>query len=80
MIKTALTILGQRLDIEYFLYEPQYIEWSLTPEYRGPSPLFEILLRVHYNEYIEAQLREDWFRRQYERHQTQLNFDDDDPF
>ena len=79
MRRTTLTILGIALDFEYTIYEPTLVEWSLTPESRGPRPLLEILLRVHYNQYIEAQLREHWFREEYEAHQIAAIERFDDP-
>lgn len=69
MNTSTLTILGIVIQFQYTIYDPSYIEWSIHANDVNRNVLLEILLRIHYTAYIEAQLREDWFRREYEEHQ-----------
>ena len=62
MRETIITLLGNPLTFRYTVYEGGYIEWHL----KGSNFDFtEVLLRVHYCQYIEAELRKIWFEEEY---------------
>lgn len=66
MRETTITILGHAVTIRYTVYEGGYIEWKL----KGSNwDLTETLLRVHFTEYINAELRKIWFEEEYAEHQ-----------
>lgn len=69
MLEDTLTILGLPVKFQFHIYDTSYVSWNLHPDSKGNSPLLEILLRIHYQEYIEAMLREVWFRQIYENSQ-----------
>ena len=69
MLEDTLTILGHPIKFQFHIYDTTHVSWSLHPDSKGPSPLLEILLRIHYCEYIESMLRETWFRISYEESQ-----------
>lgn len=80
MNETTLTIMGFPVLVRYTVFEGGYTEWHLKPA--GES-LLSTLLRIHYTEYIEAQIRKAWFEEEYERNiinSSQLSmFDDTEP-
>ena len=62
MRETIITILGHPLTFRYSVYEGGYIEWKL----KGSNWDFtELLLRIHYTDYITAELRKVWFEEEY---------------
>lgn len=69
MREETLVVLGIPLKFQYHLYENAHVAWNLHPNYKGPSPLLEILLRIHYESYIVSMLRESWFQQVYEESQ-----------
>jgi hypothetical protein len=72
MHETTISILGFTLVLRYDMYDRKYISWSIKhdEEQLGVHEfrLLDTLLRMHYNEYIESQLREHWFQEDYEEH------------
>lgn len=77
MNETTLTIMGFPVLIRYTVFEGGYTEWHIKPE--GES-LLSTLLRIHYTQYIEAQIRKAWFEEEYERNiinSSQMSMFDD---
>ncbi|RKZ90735.1 MAG: hypothetical protein DRQ40_10665 [Gammaproteobacteria bacterium] len=81
MNETTLTILGFPVIIRYVIYDGGYTEWHIKPE--GES-LVSTMLRIHYTQYIEAEIRKAWFEEEYERNiinSAQMSiFEEDNPF
>lgn len=66
MRETLLTLLGYPLTFRYTVYEGGYIEWHL----KGSNYEFtELLLRIHYCQIIESELRKVWFEEEYMENQ-----------
>ena len=66
MKETTITLMGYPLTFRYTVYEGGYIEWKL----KGSNWDFtDLLLRLHYTEYINAELRKIWFEEEYAEHQ-----------
>ena len=79
MNETTLTILGFPVLIRYTVFEGGYTEWHIKPT--GES-LLSTLLRIHYTQYIEAEIRKAWFEEEYERNiinSSQMSMFDEDP-
>jgi hypothetical protein len=66
MRETTITILGHAVTFRYTVYEGGYIEWKLKD---STWDLTETLLRVHFTEYINAELRKVWFEEEYAQNQ-----------
>lgn len=69
MRETTIAIMGYSLTFRYTVYEGGHIEWKLacSPDYR--ESLLSTLLRIHYTDYINAELRKIWFEEEYAQHQ-----------
>lgn len=67
MKEAIITILGHPLTFHYFVHDGGHIEWTV----RNATDLLILLLRVHYTQYIEAELRKVWFEEQY--YENQIN-------
>jgi hypothetical protein len=64
---TVLSIMGYAVPFKYTVYEGGYIEWQTS--LATNDSLLNTLLRIHYNEYICAELRKTWFEEEYEQSQ-----------
>jgi hypothetical protein len=60
-------IMGYPINICYRIHDPSYVEWSLVNKIGAAEEieLLNILLRVHYGEFIEAAIREHHFYESY---------------
>ena len=68
MRETTITIMGYALTFRYTVYEGGYIEWKL----KGSNWDFtELLLRIHYPEFIKNELSKVWFEEEYA--ESQIN-------
>jgi len=68
MRETTISILGFALTLRYTVYEGGHIEWKIGgPAYN--ESLLNTMLRIHYTEYINAELRKIWFEEEYAQHQ-----------
>ena len=67
MTKTEIYIMGYAVQIAYVIHHPDYVEWKLVASrtWEGEHDLLNVLLRVHYHQYIEAAIREHAFIEQY---------------
>lgn len=68
MIKTEVYILGYPIPISYQIHDPAYVEWKIectTKSWETEHDLLNVLLRMHFCEYIEAAIREHAFMEQY---------------
>lgn len=67
MTKTEIYIMGYPVQIAYTIHQPDYVEWKLiaSNQWEGEHDLLNVLLRVHYHQYIEAAIRENAFMEQY---------------
>jgi hypothetical protein len=65
--KTEIYIMGYPVQIAYTIHHPDYVEWKLVASktWEGEHDLLNVLLRVHYHQYIEAAVREHAFMEQY---------------
>lgn len=68
MRETTISIMGYPLTLRYTVYEGGHIEWKpSSPAYN--ESLFNTMLRIHYTDYINAELRKIWFEEEYAEHQ-----------
>lgn len=54
-------LLGYGIEIQYIVHEGGYVEWSIRPDENSKDSsveLLNVLLRIHYNDFIEAMCRE----------------------
>jgi hypothetical protein len=61
MKKIVITIMGQKIEIEYQVHSDTHIEWCLctTDAQNGcNTQLLDMLLKIHYTPYIESIIRE----------------------
>lgn len=60
MNKTSVTIMGISIQIRYHIHDPAYVEWTLQRADKDDDEmeLLNVLLRVHYSDFIEAACRE----------------------
>lgn len=67
MINTEIYILGYPVRIKYHIHDPAYVEWQIlaTKDWETEHDLLNVLLRLHFCEYIEAAIREHAFMEQY---------------
>lgn len=67
MIETEIYILGYPVMIRYIVHDPSYVEWHLVCNHsaRDVHDLLNVLLRVHFSEFIEAACREHHFYKLY---------------
>ena len=67
MQTTTVYIMGYPIEIDYRIHDPSYIEWNVTANdgSEHESQLLNVLLRVHYNQFIEAVLREHDYYHEY---------------
>lgn len=67
MTKTEIYIMGYPVQIAYTIHHPDYVEWKLVASktWEGEHDLLNVLLRVHYHQYIEAAIREHAFMEHY---------------
>ena len=75
MREATITVMGYVIVLRYTVYDGGYIEWVLknTSQSQG---LLATLLRVHYTNFIESELRKIWFENEYEQNainSAQLN-------
>ena len=85
MRETILSILGHAVAFKYTVYEGGCIDWQTKVGAGNHDNLFNLLLRIHYNEFICAELRKTWFEEEYAQHQISsaqmsLGLEDDTVF
>jgi len=60
-------ILGLPVEIQYIIHSrPHYIEWSLAERRSQYTEMIEMLLRVHYTQWIEKTILEYEWERSHE--------------
>lgn len=69
MRETTITLLGHSITLRYTVYEGGHIEWKVHALH---GTLVDTLLRMHYTEYINAELRKIWFEEEYAESQINL--------
>ena len=82
MKKTKITLFGFIIHIEYQIHDQNYIEWRVFDD--EPSTFkydfLEMLLRIHYNEYIESRIREVAYYHSYSERVGAFQPEEDTPF
>lgn len=63
LTETEVYIMGYPVTIAYTIHEPSYVEWKIraTTRWEDEHDLLNVLLRIHYAEFIEAVCREHSF-------------------
>lgn len=67
MTKTEIYIMGYPVQIAYKIHHPDYVEWDLkaSKTWEAEHDILNVLLRIHYSQFIEAAVREHAFMEQY---------------
>ena len=79
-----VSIMGVPIHIEYAVVQFGQVTWALVDgdaraaQQKAYARLLEILLRVHYTPFIESQLRDQWFREEYEESMAGIGRDFED--